>query len=372
MADNETGQERTEAPTPRRRELARQEGRVARSHELAAATVLLSGAAMLATTGGSSIGRFTVSLFQECTELISAGPLGAAGAITLLRKGTLQFLTSLVPFAAAITGVVLLVDLAQTRGVLSTAPVTPKLTNISPGTGLKRIFSGQSLFTLLKSLVKLAILGLLTYGVIARSWPELTSLAEAGPTEVIAVLRNLLCRLALLVGLAFLGISVFDYFYQRYSLEKSLRMTRTEVIQEHKESEGDPLVKSRIRTLMRAQARKRMLQRVPLADVVVTNPTEIAVALKYDPDVAPAPIVVAMGQRKLAERIRAIAVKSNVPIVENRPVARALLATGKVGKQIPSALYIAVAEILAFVYRKRAAVVQATNALLNRGEAWKR
>jgi flagellar biosynthetic protein FlhB len=151
-------------------------------------------------------------------------------------------------------------------------------------------------------------------------------------------------------------------------MEKSLRMTRQEVVHEHREMEGDPIVKARIFSIMRAKARQRMMREVPTADVVVVNPTEIAVALKYDGAVAPAPIVVAMGRLKLAERIRAIATQSGVPIVENRPVARALIATAVVSKPIPPALYAAVAEILAFVYRRRGRVPDAL-AQAERGSA---
>jgi flagellar biosynthetic protein FlhB len=193
-----------------------------------------------------------------------------------------------------------------------------------------------------------------TYLVIKQSWQELMALGGTGPSEISAVLRTVLIRLGLFTGIAFLSIAVVDYLFQRSRFEKSMRMTRQEVVYEHRETDGDPIVKSRVRALMMAQARRRMMQQVPKADVVVVNPTAIAVALKYDMEVAPAPVIVAMGQRKFAQRIRDLARKADVPIVENRATARALLATGKVGKPIPPALYAAVAEILAFVYRQRA------------------
>jgi flagellar biosynthetic protein FlhB len=189
---------------------------------------------------------------------------------------------------------------------------------------------------------------------LSSSWPELVSLGETGASEAVAVLKSLAFRLATVTGFAFLILAAADYAYQVYKLEKSLRMTKQEVIREHRETEGDPLVKSRIRSIAMSMARKRMLQEVPTADVVVVNPTHIAVALKYDMNVALAPMVVAMGQRKLAARIKQIALESRVPVIENKPVARALLATATVGQPIPPALYAVIAEILAFVYRQRA------------------
>jgi flagellar biosynthetic protein FlhB len=237
--------------------------------------------------------------------------------------------------------------------VISLKPITPSFTNINLVGGIKRIVSLDSVVTLLKSLVKISLLAFITWQVVRSNWPELVSLAGASPIEIGLVARMLTVKLALTVGLAFLVIAGADYWYQCFQYEKSLRMTRQDVIGEHKDSEGDPMIKGRMRALAQSRARQRMLQDVQTADVVVVNPTHVAVALKYDIDVAPAPIVVAMGERKLAERIKALAYKANVPVIENRPVARALLATAKVGQMVPSALYAVVAEILAFVYRQR-------------------
>jgi flagellar biosynthetic protein FlhB len=156
-------------------------------------------------------------------------------------------------------------------------------------------------------------------------------------------------------GLSYLGLAVVDYLWQWWRTEQSLRMSKEEIKQESRQSEGDPLVKQRMRSMGRALARRQMFRDVPKADVVITNPTHIAVALRYDPDVAPAPIVVAIGQRKVAQRIKEIAREHGIPTIENRPLARALLASCKVGTMIPGELYVAVAEILAFVFRRRVA-----------------
>ena len=354
MADEENnGQERTEAPTQRRREEAREEGRVARSVELSAAAVMLGGAILLSSIGVRGLSSFATRTVRGSAEWLSAGPISMATGVSILRTVAGGFVLAVLPFLLALTAVILFVNLLQTRGVVSWKSVTPKWSNVDPIQGFKRLASGEALFNLAKSVVKLAILGLVTYTVLARSWPELMNLIDTSPSDIGSVIRTLLVRLAVMTGLAFFVVAAIDYAFQWYKLEKSLRMTRQEVLLESRESEGDPMIKGRIRAMAQALARRRMIQDVPRADVVIVNPTEIAIALKYDTDVAPAPIVVAMGRRKLAERIKAVALASRVPVLENKPVARALLATAVVGKPIPPALYAAVAEILAYVYRNR-------------------
>jgi flagellar biosynthetic protein FlhB len=353
--DRAGGQERNEAPTARRRQKAREEGQVPRSHEVSAAFVLLAGAFVLAGAGGLALARFARTTVQQCAHWIAGPPIETASGVSMLVQVFRGLVLALLPFLLVLGGVVLAVNLLQARGVFTWRPVMPKMSHLDPLAGFRRLVSPEAGFTLLKSLAKLAALALIGYAVIQRSWPEASSLTMASPSEIAAVLKTLLVRLALWVGLSFLALAVVDYWFQWSRMEKSLRMTRQEVVYEFRETEGDPIVKGRIRVLARAMARRRMLQKVPLADVVVVNPTEIAVALKYDTAVAPAPIVLAMGQRKLAQRIRDLANQARVPVVENRPVARALLATSKVGRPIPPALYAAVAEILAFIYRRRAA-----------------
>ena len=314
----------------------------------------MGGTLALALVGGESLASHLRILLAEVAQLLSAQPLTASAAIGLARHVASATLLAILPFTIVVLAVVLLVNLVQARGVVSVKPVTPKLSNLSPISGIKRIVGLDSVANLVKASFKIIVLGLITYLVLERSWPELVSLAETGAAGALTVLRSLAFKLAAITGLSFLVLAGADYGYQVYKLEKSLRMTRQEVVREHRETEGDPLIKSRIRSIAMSLARKRMLQEVPAADVVVVNPTQIAVALKYDLTVALAPVVVAMGQRKLAARIKKLALDSNVPVIENKPVARALLATAKVGFPIPPALYAVVAEILAFVYRQKA------------------
>ncbi len=353
MADRDNAQERTEQPTHRRRDHARNEGQIARSPELSAAVTFLAGTAILAVAGGARVSAYAVDVMRASADALSAGPITPGGAIDLVRATTRGLVSALLPFSVGVAGMTVAVGLVQTRGLFAPSLLQPKWNRVDPLAGLRRLWTFDSVITLLKSVLKIAALGLLTYWVIAGSWRELTSLSDTSVSDLALVLRALVVRLAVITGLAFAVIAGADYAYQWHRTEKQLRMTRQEIIEEHRESEGDPRVKARILSLARARARRRMLQAVPTADVVVVNPTRIAVALKYDTGVAPAPMIVAMGQRKLAQRIRDVAREHNVPIIENRPVARALLATAKVGQMIPPALYAAIAEILAFVYRQR-------------------
>jgi flagellar biosynthetic protein FlhB len=352
MAEQD-GQERSEAATPKRREEALKEGRVPRSQELSGATLLLAGAGALALAGGTSLAHNAVGMVRSNSAWLTADPITPNGATLLLTQIARNTLLALTPFLLGVAGLTLLVNAVQGRGVVSVDPLAPKLSHIDPMAGLKRMFSVQAVFNVLKAAVKLSIIGLVAWMVLRRAWPEILSTSGAQVPQILGITRALSIRMAVLVGLVFLAISALDYGFQLWQYEKSLRMTKQEVIQEHKESEGDPAVKGRIRQLQRAMARKRMLANVATADVVVTNPTHIAVALKYDPLVAAAPVVIAMGERLLAQRIKDIARKAGVPVVENKPLARALLANAKVGKPIPPALYVAVAEVIAFVFKRK-------------------
>ncbi len=353
MAENEDGQERSESPTTRRRQQAVDEGNVPRSAELSAATVLLAGAAMLGMAGGSSLGHFATRVLHESAGALSSGPLTPVGAVTILRSLTLGLLVALAPFVGGVAALTVFVNLAQARGAFTPGAVSFKWHNLNPTGGFKKLFSKDALINLPKSMLKLGALGWITWIVLKSHWPELISLSMTGPGAVLAVMQTLTVRLVLTIGLAFLVIAAGDYAWQLWRHEESLKMTKQEVKNENRDTEGDPHIKARIRSMQMQRARSRMFQAVPHADVVVTNPTHVAVALKYDPEVSPAPLVVAMGERKVAERIKKIARESGVPCIENKPVARALLATSAIGRPIPPALYAAVAEILAWVFRMK-------------------
>ncbi|HVO36458.1 MAG TPA: EscU/YscU/HrcU family type III secretion system export apparatus switch protein [Gemmatimonadales bacterium] len=353
MAERPSPQERTEAPTPRRREDAHRRGQVARSRDLSAAAVLLAGIGALGLAGGQALGAAGRQLLVQSASWAAARPLTEQSAAELLRGVTAQTLAALSPFLTAMAAVVLVVNLVQARGVMSLDPIAVNWSRINPLAGLARLVSLESIFGLVKSVTKLAGLALVAYLAIASRWYRILPLGEAGPHEILVDLRSSAVALAVYTSLGLLAIAIADYLFQFYQHEQSLRMTRQELVRELRETEGDPLIKSRLRAVARALRRRQMLRRVPEADVVVTNPTHLAVALRYDPAEAAAPIVLAMGARKLAERIRALALAAGVPLVENPPLAQALYATAQVGSPVPPSLYLAVAEVLAFVYRRQ-------------------
>lgn len=349
----QSSQERTEQPTQQRLDKAHREGKVARSQELSGAVIMLSGTAALALTGTGIIGKHLVIVMQEQAHWLSVVAFDESAVVVLLRLAGQETLVALLPFLLGVMGVALLVNLIQARGVFSMEPIMPKLSKVSPLAGFGRIFSWQSPFNLLKSVLKLGFLAFVTYATIRGAWPDIIGLSRHGSAAVLLILRELMLKLALIAGLSFLAIALLDYLFQAQQHIRGLRMTKQDIVREHKETEGDPLIKSRMRALARSLSRKRMLADVAHADVVVTNPTHLAVALKYDPRIAPAPIVLAMGQRKLATRIKDAARAAGVPLLENPPLAQALVATATVGRQVPPALYTVVAEIIAFVYKQR-------------------
>ena len=353
MAD-ESFQEKTEAPSQRKRDQAREKGQVARSVELSTAFGLLA-AAVVVKVSAPGLARMAAGIFTA--SMLRAGSAAASGgtAVAWVQAVGWQVIMATAGPMIALAAVAAAIGAIQARGTLTTEPLTPDWSRIAPQKNLGRIVSARALVELLKSLAKLGVVGAAVYASLHRAWPEIVSLAQQSPVALLMVMHRYTVRLLATAGLAFLAIAAADYAWQLWTFEKQLRMTKEEVKQEMKESEGDPLLKQRIRSAGRALARKRMFHAVPTADVVVTNPTHIAVALKYDALRSAAPVVVAMGERKVAERIKAMAHAAGVPVIENRPLARALNATARLGQPIPVELYVAVAEVLAFVMRQRAA-----------------
>lgn len=345
-------EERTEQATPRRREEARREGRVPKSPELTTSIALLGSAAVLAVTGGTLAAALR-DLVGYALTTMAAPPTEAAGVVTLLRAMGGKALLALATTLIAITTITLAVAAAQARGVFTTEPLGPKWERLNPFENGRRMLGAQPWVELARALFKLTIVALAAWAALRTALPDFLALPQMAVSALPALLRHHMLHLAVTAGLAYLALAAADYGYQLWSHEKSLRMTRTEVKLELKQNEGDPMFKARRRSMARSLARRQMFRDVPQADVVITNPTHIAIALRYDPATVPAPVVLAMGQRKVAERIKALAAESGVPMVENRPLARALLAAAHVGMVIPADLYAAVAEVLAFVIRQR-------------------
>ncbi len=352
MAGGESLQDRTEAATPRKRKDAHDKGQVPRSQELTTALLLLAAGGLLWAMGPFMTGTFA-RLLSEGT-MRAGTPLAGAGANAEWIRGIArQTATATAPLfgGLALTGLILAA--AQARGVLSAQPIQPDWSRIAPHKNISRIWGVRALAELAKSLFKLGIVGGALFLTLRHAWSDILTLGQQDPAVLAHWLGRFAIRLLFTAGSTYLFLAAADYAFQLWQHEKQLRMTKDEVRQELKESEGDPQNRARLRNLGRALVRKQMFKDVTKADVVVTNPTHIAVALQYDPLISIAPIVLAMGERKVAERIKKLAYESGVPVIEDKPLARALFAAGRVGLPIPPELYVAVAEVLAFVYKRR-------------------
>lgn len=349
MADDEN---RTEAPTQRRRDEARRQGQVALSPDVAPAVVLL----MAVTVAGWGVPRlFDRSALMFRAWLAAVGPLAAHddSSWPLITRAGMQIVGVLGPFLLMMAVVGAGAIVAQIGFVVSVEQITPKLSRISPATGLKRFMSAQGAMQVGKALAKIIVLGVVGYNVLHGLLARVISTPLMELPEILAFTGTSLRRLLLwlLSTLAVLG--AIDFIWQRRQHEQSLKMSRQEVKDEHKQSEGDPGVKSRFRRAARELGKRRMLTEVAKADVIITNPIHVAVALRYRAVEGLAPRVVAKGAGDMAQKIKDAARKAGVPIVERRALARALFRTVEIGQEIPPAVYRAVAEILAYIYSLR-------------------
>ncbi len=350
MADK-PAQDKTEAPSPRRREKAREEGDVARSAELSSVSVLLAGFIVLSVCAGNVMGllpKFMVTTYGDVAQItITADSLPQQ--VGLVGKLLLSILAPLF-VAVLVAGIV--ANCAQIGLIFAGKALLPKLDRLNPVKGLQRIFSLRSLMELLKGIGKIFIVGLIGYLVLKSHIIDFWTLPNVSTADTIHLIGGIALDLTGKIGLTLLVLALADYCYQRWEHEKKLKMTREEVKEELKQYEGSPETKARVRSIQRQLSRRRMMAAVPDATVVVTNPVFIAVALKYEPvDKDDAPVVVAKGKRKLAQRIKATALEHGVPVMEDRALARELYQLAEVGVEIPMVLYHAVAEILARVYR---------------------
>ncbi|HZO91196.1 MAG TPA: flagellar biosynthesis protein FlhB [Chthonomonadaceae bacterium] len=344
------GEDRTETATPRRRSEARKKGQVAKSSDLSSIVVLLGLLIALHSLGGGislGIKNYVEGSFNHLDDTrISIALVMQHGAVMFL-----VLIRAVGPLAAIAILLGLIVNMAQTGPIWSTTALQPDFNRLNPLTGAQRFVSSAALVNLAKSLYKIGIIGYIAYVTLRSSYPQLLLMTRLDVPQALGLVGDVAYRMALRITVAMLVLAALDYFYQRYAFEKSLRMTKDEVKQEFKSVEGNPQIKQRIRARQRQMARKRMMSEVPSADVVVTNPTHFAVALKYEAEKMTAPVVVAKGQDRLALKIRELAQQNDVPIMENPPLARALYKQCDLGREIPADLYAAVAEVLAFVYQ---------------------
>ncbi len=352
----ESFQERTEQATRRRLEKAREEGRVVKSQELNAAAMLALGALGLYMIG-PYLSHQAQGLMRYTMTNVHVIATGDPTFMSVFSEYMLKFFLITLP-VFAITGVVAVAsNVVQIGFKITPKSLEPKLEKLSILKGFKRLFAVKSIVQLLKDMLKLVIVGFVAYNAIKGEFATFFLLPEMPVGELAASMGKLAVILTLKVGAIMFAIAILDYLYQRYEHQKSLRMSKQELKDEYKDTEGSPQLKSRIRQIQRENSRKRMMQAVPMADVVVTNPTHLAVALKYDQGKMNAPYVLAKGQRLVAQRIKEIARENDIPVIEDRPLARALYKLCDIGDVVPEKLYRAVAELLAYVYKLKGKVI---------------
>lgn len=348
---NSLGQDKTEKATPRRRDDARKEGNVARSMDVNSVVILFTGIMIIKAMGYNMLQG--ISDFMSSTYMsISSPSINVSVIPSQAMNGIGKIALILLPILSAIMVAGLLSNIVQVGIGFSPKAIQPKFSKISPLKGFKRMFSAKSLVEFAKGIFKIFIVGGISYSVINGHLTEYLELAGMTPWMILSFLAGVLFELTIKIAVVLIFLAAADYAWQKYEYEKNLKMTKQEVKDELKQYEGNPEIKSRIRSVQQASSRNRMMQAVPDATVVVTNPTHLAIALLYEPSKSSdAPKIIAMGQRKTAERIKKIAQEANVPIIENKPLARTLFKSLEVGMEIPSIFYEAVAEILAQVFK---------------------
>jgi len=347
MADDRG--ERTEQPTAKRLAEARERGQVARSGEVGPAMTVLAAAAFLSWMGPAWTGSLAALLPSFLADM-EPRDWAVVDAEQFLTRALWRFVALAAPMVLVVGALVAAAQVFQVGFLLTGHPLKPNWSKLDVVTGLRSLVSARALVDLAKAPLKLAAFGVVAWVTIRGELSTLMTAAGLDPMAAVRSFGALALTLLWRLGLVHAAIAVLDYGYQRWSHLRSLRMTREEVKDEMRQAEGDPAVRARFRSLHRQYAMRRMMAAVPTADVVVTNPTRLAVALRYDAGTMKAPKVVAKGARLVAQRIRELARGAGVPIVEHKPLAQALYKGVPVGGEIPGKLYRAVAEILAYVW----------------------
>lgn len=354
-ADGEGG-EKTEPATDKKLKDAREEGKVAKSKELTASfdliVLFLVIKIFISYIGGNllSIFEFVYTGIAEFVGINEAG-LTTVAVSSFLLKIILKWMLIVLPFFVLGIAITLLISIIQVGWTVSAKPMEPKLDKFNPINGFKRIFSKDSLFELFKSIVKIAVIILVAYNSIKKNKNDLFILYDIPLKQALALIGSIIVNTGLKISFVYLVVGLADFAYQKHKFSEDMKMTKQEVKDEYKNSEGDPQIKGKQKQRMREASQRRMMQDVPKADVVITNPTHLAIALKYDAEVSQAPIVIAKGEDYVALRIKEVAKANNIAIVENKPLARMLFSNVDIGAEIPPELYQSVAEVLAMIYK---------------------
>lgn len=343
--------EKTEEPTPHRLREAREKGQVAKSKEITTAVLLLISFSFFRYMGPAMYRNLTTAISTILRQIPHAQEfsLAFAGYILLIALRGLVF--TILPIFGCVFLAAVIAEALQTGFVFAADPLAPKVERINPIEGFKRMFSIQGLVETIKSVLKIVVVFYISWSAIKDEIPFIIVLINSSPWDALALGGSIAFKIAMRVGTFYIIIAILDYLFRRWEYMRNLRMTRQEVKEEYKRLEGDPLVKQRMRDLQRQVAYQRMMAAVPQADVVVTNPTHLACALKYEAATMKAPFLLAKGERLIAEEIRRIAEEHEIPIMENEPLARSIFRTTKVKQEVPPELYQAIAEVLAYVYK---------------------
>lgn len=355
FAQEGEGGEKTEEPTQKKLEDARKEGQVAKSKEIANGLGLMGLFLILKFW----VGNMGISFLETFSYVYGKIPeVSKLIGNPIPRLDMTSILQNAVIIMAKITWPILLIgvliafvsDYAQVKWKPTAKPLQPKFSKLNPVSGFKKIFSANSLVELIKSIAKIFIIFYMSYSYLSGIWQQLFELYDMELMPAIQLIGQVVTDLGIRISAFYMVLAFADFAYQKFKFHKDMKMTKQEVKEEYKNQEGNPEIKGKIRSKMREASQRRMMQALPEADVVITNPTHYAVAIKYDPDTSPAPIVIAKGEDYLAQKIKEAAREYSIEIVENKPLARMLYANVEIGAEIPPELYQAVAEVLAFVY----------------------
>lgn len=343
--------DKTEEATPRRKSEARKKGQVAKSNELNSVVVLLALFVILNYFGGWFYSELTAYVKNNLGPSALTKELTETNLGQIMMRHCIFFLRMFLPIGLGAMAVGVIVNVLQVGPLFTLEPLKPKFNRLNPISGFQRMFSTQGLVELVKSLLKLFIVIYFVYATVKDRVNLLLETAKLPPFAVAKIIWGIMYQIALKICIFLFVLALMDYIYQRWEYRKSLRMSKKEVKDEYKQLEGNPLIKNKIRQRQRQIATRRMMQEVPKADVVITNPTHLAIALRYDSSSMTAPMVIAKGEGYMAEKIKEVAIANGITLVENRPLAQALYKTVDIGEAVPEKLYQAVAEVLAFVYR---------------------
>lgn len=343
--------EKTEKATPKKRQDSRKKGQVLKSQDVTSAIVLLAVFVFMFFFAGFLRNEIFTFFNVTFTKYMLMDSISIPIAIEIYKDMLMEMAMILLPIMLVAVIAAVAANFFQFGLLFTTEPLKFDLKKIDPIKGLKRIFSMRAIIELLKSILKITFIGSVTTMILWMNLEQVLSLSFKTAWDTLSTIGWLTGMMGIVASLVLLFISILDFFYQRFDYEKNLKMSKQDIKDEHKNSEGDPIIKSRIRQRQREMAMRRMMQEIPTADVVITNPTHYAIALKYDEQSMEAPIVVAKGADYVAQKIKMIAKENDVVMVENRPLARGMYDQVEIGQRIPDEFFKAVAEVLAYVYR---------------------